>query len=35
MIWSDRISTYVFYDGDVARTNYDSHTVTGGFRITF
>jgi outer membrane autotransporter protein len=35
MIWSDRISTYAFYDGDVARTNYDSHTVTGGFRITF
>ncbi|MBV8102094.1 MAG: autotransporter domain-containing protein [Verrucomicrobia bacterium] len=35
MIWSDRISTYVFYDGDIARTNYDSHTVTGGFRITF
>jgi len=35
MILSDRISTYVFYDGDVARTNYDSHTVTGGFRITF
>jgi autotransporter-associated beta strand protein len=35
MIWSDRFSTYVFYDGDVARTNYDSHTVTGGFRITF
>jgi outer membrane autotransporter protein len=35
MIWSDRFSTYVFYDGDVARTNYDSHTVTGGFRVTF
>jgi uncharacterized protein with beta-barrel porin domain len=35
VILSDRISTYVFYDGDVARTNYDSHTVTGGFRITF
>ena len=35
IILSDRISTYVFYDGDVARTNYDSHTVTGGFRITF
>jgi autotransporter-associated beta strand protein len=35
IIWSDRFSTYVFYDGDVARTNYDSHTVTGGFRITF
>jgi autotransporter-associated beta strand protein len=35
IIWSDRFSTYVFYDGDVARTNYDSHTVTGGVRITF
>jgi autotransporter-associated beta strand protein len=35
VLWSDRISTYVYYDGDVARTNYDSHSVSGGIRITF
>jgi autotransporter-associated beta strand repeat len=35
VLWTDRISTYVYYDGDVARTNYDSHSVSGGIRITF
>jgi autotransporter-associated beta strand protein len=35
MLWSDRISTYIYYDGELARTNYDSHTVTGGIRISF
>jgi YVTN family beta-propeller protein/autotransporter-associated beta strand protein len=35
VLWSDRISTYVYYDGDLARTNYQSNSVTGGIRITF
>jgi len=35
MVWTDRISTYIYYDGELARTNYDSHTVTGGIRISF
>jgi autotransporter-associated beta strand protein len=35
MLWSDRISTYIYYAGELARTNYDSHTVTGGIRISF
>jgi uncharacterized protein with beta-barrel porin domain len=35
ILWSDRISTYVYYDGDVARINYDSNSVSGGVRITF
>jgi len=35
MLWSDRVSTYIYYDGELARTNYDSHTVTGGIRISF
>jgi outer membrane autotransporter protein len=35
IIWNDRISTYVYYDGELARDNYDSQGVTGGFRITF
>jgi autotransporter-associated beta strand protein len=35
VLWSDRISTYVYYDGDLARTNYVSNNITGGVRITF
>jgi fibronectin-binding autotransporter adhesin len=35
MLWSDRISTYIYYAGELARTNYSSHTVTGGIRISF
>ena len=35
VILSDRVSTYLFYDGEVARTNYQSHNVSGGVRISF
>jgi outer membrane autotransporter protein len=35
VIWNDRVSTYLYYDGEVARTNYQSHNVSGGVRITF
>ncbi|MBV8099869.1 MAG: autotransporter domain-containing protein [Verrucomicrobia bacterium] len=35
ILWNDRISTYIYYDGELARTNYDSQSVTAGFRITF
>ena len=35
VLWSDRISTYVYYDGELARSNYDSQSVSGGVRITF
>jgi hypothetical protein len=35
VLWSDRISTYVYYDGELARTNYDSQSVSAGVRITF
>ena len=35
VIWNDRVSTYVYYDGEVARTNYQYNAVTGGVRITF
>jgi len=34
-LWNDRISTYVYYDGELARTNYDSQSVSAGVRITF
>ena len=29
------ISTYVNYDGQLGRENYDSNAVTGGIRISF
>ena len=32
---SDRVSTYVYYDGELGRTNYQSNAVSGGVRITF
>jgi outer membrane autotransporter protein len=35
VLWNDRISTYIYYDGELARTNYDSQGVTAGMRITF
>ncbi len=35
VIWNDRISTYVYYDGEFARTNYLNNSVTAGVRITF
>jgi outer membrane autotransporter protein len=33
--WSARTSTYLSYDGEIGRSNYDSHTVSGGVRISF
>jgi outer membrane autotransporter protein len=35
VLWTDRISTYVYYDGEVGRTNYESHNISGGIRVTF
>jgi outer membrane autotransporter protein len=35
VVFSDRLSTYIYYDGQFFRTNYDSSTVTGGFRLSF
>jgi autotransporter-associated beta strand protein len=34
VVFSDRFSAYLYYDGEFFRTNYDS-TVTGGLRLTF
>jgi subtilase-type serine protease len=33
--WTPSISTYVNYDGQLGRDNYDSNAVTGGVRIAF
>lgn len=32
---NDRFSTYFYYDGELARTRYDSHSVSGGVRVAF
>jgi hypothetical protein len=32
VLWNDRIATYVDYDGELGRTNYESNTVTAGLR---
>ena len=33
--WTPAISTYINYDGQLGRENYDSNAVTGGVRISF
>jgi outer membrane autotransporter protein len=35
VILNDRVSAYLYYDGEFARTNYLSNNVTGGVRISF
>jgi autotransporter-associated beta strand protein/T5SS/PEP-CTERM-associated repeat protein len=32
---TERCSTYLYYDGELGRTRYDSHSVAGGIRIAF
>ena len=32
---NERTSTYVYYDGELLRDNYDAHNVSGGIRVTF
>lgn len=33
--WSERVSTYLGYDGNLARQNYSAHSISGGVRIEF
>ena len=33
--WNERVATYVYYDGELGRTNYSSQSVTGGLRVAF
>jgi autotransporter-associated beta strand protein len=35
VLWTERISTYIYYDGEFARTNYLSNNVSAGVRVTF
>ena len=35
ILWNERFATYVNYDGEVGRTNYESHSISGGVRLRF
>jgi len=35
VLWTERLATYIDYDGEVGRANYEDNTITGGVRITF
>jgi len=33
--WTPTLTTYLNYDGQLGRQNYDSNGITGGVRISF
>ena len=33
--WNERFSTYVYYDGELARANYEAASISGGCRFEF
>jgi len=35
VLLNDRLSIYAYYDGELARTNYQSNNVSVGVRMTF
>ncbi len=35
VLWNERTSTYVYYDGELLRNNYSSNNVSGGVRLSF
>jgi outer membrane autotransporter protein len=35
VLWNERTSTYVYYDGELGRTNYQSNNVSAGVRWEF
>ena len=35
VLWNDRTSAYLYYDGEVGRSNYQSNNVSGGMRMAF
>ncbi|HEY3901701.1 MAG TPA: autotransporter domain-containing protein [Chthoniobacter sp.] len=32
---TERCTAYLYYDGNIGRTNYQSESITGGFRVAF
>jgi autotransporter-associated beta strand protein len=35
VLWNERTSSYVYYDGEIGRSNFDSHNVSAGTRVEF
>lgn len=35
ILWNERTSTYVYYDGEIGRERYKAHNVSGGVRLAF
>jgi outer membrane autotransporter protein len=35
ILWTPSFATYLYYDGEVGRSNYDSHSISGGVRLQF
>ena len=35
ILWNERTSTYLYYDGELARSHYEENTVSGGIRVSF
>ena len=35
ILWNERTSTYVYYDGELGRSNYNANNVSGGVRVSF
>ncbi|MEO6752572.1 MAG: autotransporter-associated beta strand repeat-containing protein [Chthoniobacteraceae bacterium] len=35
ILWTPRFATYLYYDGEIGRSNYDSHNISGGVRLQF
>jgi outer membrane autotransporter protein len=35
VLWNERASTYLYYDGELGRTNYSSNNISGGVRLEF
>ena len=35
VVWNSLLSTFLAYDGELARTNYESHSISGGVRVAF
>lgn len=35
VLWNERVSTYLYYDGQLGRANYTSHGISGDLRVSF
>jgi outer membrane autotransporter protein len=33
--WNDRFAIFAYYDGEVGGANYESNSVSAGFRVFF